>query len=38
MRTMVYNSPSVGADRRYFEVQIPLRPRAKVTTTPAEIR
>ncbi|MBL8751590.1 MAG: heme-binding protein [Planctomycetes bacterium] len=29
MRTMVYNSPSVGADRRYFEVQIPLRPRAQ---------
>jgi len=28
MRTMGYNSPSVGDDRRYFEVQIPLRKRS----------
>jgi len=27
MRTMAYNSPSVGADRRYFEVQVPIRAR-----------
>ncbi|MBX3463600.1 MAG: heme-binding protein [Planctomycetes bacterium] len=27
LRTMAYNSPSVGADRRYFEVQLPIRPR-----------
>lgn len=26
-RVMSYNSPSVGGDRRYFEVQIPLQPR-----------
>lgn len=38
MRTMVYNSPSVGAERRYFEVQIPLRLRAKVPSAPAAIR
>lgn len=28
IRTMGYNSPSVGSERRYFEVQIPIRPRA----------
>ena len=28
MRTMGYNSPSVGAERRYFEVQVPVQPRA----------
>jgi hypothetical protein len=28
MRTMVYNSPSVGGDRRYFEVQLPVQRRA----------
>ncbi len=40
MRTMVYNSPSVDADRRYFEVQIPLRPRTKAdrAESAAEIR
>lgn len=27
MRTMGYNSPSVAAERRYFEVQLPVRPR-----------
>jgi hypothetical protein len=27
MRTMAYNSPSVGADSRYFEVQMPIRKR-----------
>jgi hypothetical protein len=27
LRTMGYNSPSVGADRRYFEVQLPIRRR-----------
>ena len=29
MRVMGYNSPSVGGDRRYFEVQIPVTPVAK---------
>jgi hypothetical protein len=33
LRTMNYNSPSVGAERRCFEVQQPLRPR-----TPAAVR
>jgi hypothetical protein len=28
MRTMGYNSPSVRGERRYFEVQIPVQPRA----------
>ena len=28
MRTMGYNSPSVAAERRYFEVQLPVQPRA----------
>lgn len=27
VRTMGYNSPSVRGDRRYFEVQLPVRPR-----------
>jgi hypothetical protein len=27
IRTMGYNSPSVRSDRRYFEVQLPVRPR-----------
>ena len=27
MRTMGYNSPSVAAERRYFEVQLPVQPR-----------
>lgn len=31
MRTMGYNSPSVGGSRRYFEVQIPIRPATKKT-------
>ena len=28
MRTMGYNSPSVAGNRRYFEVQIPIKPKA----------
>ena len=28
IRTMGYNSPSVGGDRRYFEVQLPVRRKA----------
>jgi hypothetical protein len=28
MRTMGYNSPSVAGARRYFEVQIPIKPKA----------
>lgn len=28
IRTMGYNSPSVRSERRYFEVQIPVQPRA----------
>jgi len=28
MRTMGYNSPSVAGNRRYFEVQIPIAPKA----------
>lgn len=32
MRTMAYNSPSVGADRRYFEVQLPIRKRVPVVS------
>ena len=28
MRTMGYNSPSVAGNRRYFEVQIPVKPKA----------
>ena len=27
IRTMGYNSPSVAAERRYFEVQLPVQPR-----------
>lgn len=27
LRVMSYNSPSVGGDRRYFEVQLPIEPR-----------
>ena len=26
LRTMAYNSPMVRGDRRYFEVQLPVRP------------
>lgn len=29
LRTMGYNSPSIGADRRYFEVQLPVRRRVQ---------
>jgi hypothetical protein len=28
LRTMGYNSPMVSRDRRYFEVQLPVRPAA----------
>lgn len=28
LRTMGYNSPMVSRDRRYFEVQLPVEPRA----------
>jgi len=33
LRTMVYNSPSVGGDRRYFEVQLPVRRKPATATT-----
>lgn len=36
LRTMVYNSPSVGGDRRYFEVQLPVR--RKPAPAPAGLR
>ena len=29
LRTMAYNSPMVRGDRRYFEVQLPVRRAAK---------
>lgn len=29
MRVMEYNSPSIGPERRYFEVQVPVQPRVR---------